>query len=218
MWAASISSWSRQRWDSASSSSGVSIGNLRISWRYRERLPSGATLMTAEAKGRLLSSERLRPYPYGAGARPVSDWDKSGCGRDHHVPETRPIAATASLDEPTGAMHPSRRQEIEYRTALVLSRNLPYPSPPLARDGLALSRCNLPLSRAHGEAGNGRQVEVRAGIEPTFADLQSAASPLCHRTVLGRRRYIEVGPAAWFIKRPRRPGQARVGVPGARHL
>ena len=24
--------------------------------------------------------------------------------------------------------------------------------------------------------------EVRAGIEPTFADLQSAASPLCHRT------------------------------------
>jgi hypothetical protein len=29
---------------------------LRISWRYRERLPSGATLMTAEAKGGLLSS------------------------------------------------------------------------------------------------------------------------------------------------------------------
>ncbi len=27
-----------------------------------------------------------------------------------------------------------------------------------------------------------RRVEVRAGIEPTFADLQSAASPLCHRT------------------------------------
>jgi hypothetical protein len=25
-------------------------------------------------------------------------------------------------------------------------------------------------------------LEVRAGIEPTFADLQSAASPLCHRT------------------------------------
>jgi hypothetical protein len=27
-----------------------------------------------------------------------------------------------------------------------------------------------------------RKLEVRAGIEPTFADLQSAASPLCHRT------------------------------------
>ena len=26
-------------------------------------------------------------------------------------------------------------------------------------------------------------LEVRAGIEPTFADLQSAASPLCHRTI-----------------------------------
>ena len=28
-------------------------------------------------------------------------------------------------------------------------------------------------------------LEVRAGIEPTFADLQSAASPLCHRTSRG---------------------------------
>jgi hypothetical protein len=27
-----------------------------------------------------------------------------------------------------------------------------------------------------------RLLEVRAGIEPTYADLQSAASPLCHRT------------------------------------
>jgi hypothetical protein len=27
----------------------VSIGNLRISWRYRDRLPSGAMLRTAEA-------------------------------------------------------------------------------------------------------------------------------------------------------------------------
>ena len=25
-------------------------------------------------------------------------------------------------------------------------------------------------------------LEVRAGIEPTFADLQSATSPFCHRT------------------------------------
>ena len=32
-------------------------------------------------------------------------------------------------------------------------------------------------------------MEVRAGIEPAYADLQSAASPLCHRTAgagLGR--------------------------------
>lgn len=27
-----------------------------------------------------------------------------------------------------------------------------------------------------------RILEVRAGIEPTYADLQSAASPFCHRT------------------------------------
>lgn len=26
------------------------------------------------------------------------------------------------------------------------------------------------------------ELEVRAGIEPTYADLQSAASPFCHRT------------------------------------
>src|ERR1700749_284080 len=42
-------------------------------------------------------------------------------------------------------------------------------------------------------------MEVRAGIEPTFADLQSAASPLCHRTV---------GQAARYIVRPDRAGQA----------
>jgi hypothetical protein len=45
---------------------------LRISWRYRERLPSGATLMTAEAKGRLLSSW-LHPAQFGAGVRPECD-------------------------------------------------------------------------------------------------------------------------------------------------
>src|ERR1700712_1828887 len=28
----------------------------------------------------------------------------------------------------------------------------------------------------------GKALEVRAGIEPAFADLQSDASPLCHRT------------------------------------
>lgn len=28
----------------------------------------------------------------------------------------------------------------------------------------------------------GEEVEVRAGIEPTYADLQSATSPFCHRT------------------------------------
>ncbi len=27
-------------------------------------------------------------------------------------------------------------------------------------------------------------LEVRAGIEPAYTDLQSAASPLCHRTIL----------------------------------
>src|ERR1700758_3013087 len=41
-------------------------------------------------------------------------------------------------------------------------------------------------SNARGYAARpittGRALEVRAGIEPTFADLQSAASPLCHRT------------------------------------
>ncbi|CCC98212.1 protein of unknown function [Azospirillum baldaniorum] len=28
------------------------------------------------------------------------------------------------------------------------------------------------------------RMEARAGIEPTYTDLQSAASPLCHRAIL----------------------------------
>ena len=43
-------------------------------------------------------------------------------------------------------------------------------------------------------------LEVRAGIEPTYADLQSAASPLCHRTSAGpclsARRGHRVNPVA----------------------
>ena len=35
-----------------------------------------------------------------------------------------------------------------------------------------------------------RAVEVRAGIEPAYADLQSAASPLCHRTFAATSAYI----------------------------
>jgi hypothetical protein len=31
-----------------------------------------------------------------------------------------------------------------------------------------------------------QRLEVRAGIEPAYADLQSAASPLCHRTTGAR--------------------------------
>ena len=42
-------------------------------------------------------------------------------------------------------------------------------------------------------------VEVRAGIEPAFKDLQSSASPLCHRTAkraaLGQARYIPREPS-----------------------
>ena len=45
------------------------------------------------------------------------------------------------------------------------------------------------LPKVHGSPWIGNALapamvlEVRAGIEPTFADLQSAASPLCHRTI-----------------------------------
>src|SRR6185312_4892291 len=89
--AASISSWSRHRLESESSSSGDSIGNLRISWRYRERLPSGATLITAEATERSFGRQ-LGPCPTQCGARVglECDWQQSGCREGHHVPETRP--------------------------------------------------------------------------------------------------------------------------------
>ncbi len=39
-------------------------------------------------------------------------------------------------------------------------------------------------------------MEARAGIEPTYTDLQSAASPLCHRAIL-------TGTGAPFPVRPR---------------
>ena len=40
------------------------------------------------------------------------------------------------------------------------------------------------------------RMEARAGIEPTYTDLQSAASPLCHRAIL-------TGTGAPFPVRPR---------------
>jgi hypothetical protein len=40
-----------------------------------------------------------------------------------------------------------------------------------------------------------KNLEVRAGIEPAYADLQSATSPLCHRTKGGTALYI-LGQAA----------------------
>ena len=40
------------------------------------------------------------------------------------------------------------------------------------------------------------EMEVRAGIEPTFADLQSAASPLCHRTPSSAELALYVVPDA----------------------
>jgi hypothetical protein len=59
--AASTSLWSRQRLESESSSSAESMGNLRISWRYREKLPAGSTLIRAEANGSLLLSAPAYP-------------------------------------------------------------------------------------------------------------------------------------------------------------
>src|SRR5579862_8476822 len=48
-----------------------------------------------------------------------------------------------------------------------------------------------------------KKLEVRAGIEPTYADLQSAASPLCHRTRLGV--YISRRRDSGQATRPRSP-------------
>ncbi len=42
-------------------------------------------------------------------------------------------------------------------------------------------------------------LEVRAGIEPAYTDLQSAASPLCHRTNGAMNGYITA--AARLVKR-----------------
>ena len=54
----------------------------------------------------------------------------------------------------------------------------------------ALGRCGRShcpqlyrAQRSHASKfAEGEGLEVRAGIEPAFEDLQSSASPLCHRT------------------------------------
>jgi hypothetical protein len=50
------------------------------------------------------------------------------------------------------------------------------------------------------------KLEVRAGIEPTFADLQSAASPLCHRTPWPRASRISCA-----ARPPVKPGSTGSG-------
>src|ERR1700733_9127474 len=103
--AASISSLSRQRFERDSSSSGDSMGNLRISWRYRDRLPSGAMLRTAEATGGSFRRPRL-DLP---GMAQDCGWNVTetspDAGGDHHVPETHPIVAARFPDVPIGEGH-----------------------------------------------------------------------------------------------------------------
>jgi hypothetical protein len=48
-------------------------------------------------------------------------------------------------------------------------------------------------------------LEVRAGIEPAYADLQSDASPLCHRTP--GRRAVYRAPVAMGSRATRGSGQ-----------
>ena len=62
-----------------------------------------------------------------------------------------------------------------------------------------------------------KKLEVRAGIEPAYADLQSDASPLCHRTP-GRRGRISCVEAHrvkshQIIPPPRIPPRLRRGIP-----
>src|SRR3954471_12116467 len=92
LWAASISWLSRQRWASDSSSSGVSIGNLRISWRYRERLPSGAIFRTAEATnfGSLFIRLKGLPWPAAQVCGLKVTEPSLDAGRELHVPAIRP--------------------------------------------------------------------------------------------------------------------------------
>ena len=57
----------------------------------------------------------------------------------------------------------------------------------MCRERFAMSRVGVlaggfTLRCRGGSTACHRWSQVRAGIEPTFADLQSAASPLCHRT------------------------------------
>ncbi len=77
--------------------------------------------------------------------------------------------------------------------------------PPAKRLTAACSTAELPgirvalYSNTATRAQSGwRMVEARAGIEPTYKDLQSSASPLCHRA-----------PAGGIPTGPRRGAQAR---------
>ena len=64
-----------------------------------------------------------------------------------------------------------------------------------------------------------KKLEVRAGIEPAYADLQSDASPLCHRTSVVARRIscaarpgVKSGPA---VRRTKSAVPVLAGYPGS---
>src|SRR5215218_6804821 len=83
LWAARSSPCSFQLLASWSSSSGVSIGNLRISCRYRERLPSGAIGRTdSEAIGNIFLLAGL-DHPVTAGSLSGSGVCRQNAGRAH---------------------------------------------------------------------------------------------------------------------------------------
>jgi hypothetical protein len=56
-----------------------------------------------------------------------------------------------------------------------------------APEGFEPPAIELEVRRSSTELrGRMQRLETRAGIEPAYADLQSAASPLCHRVIWSR--------------------------------
>src|SRR6185437_6417693 len=119
--AASISCWSRHRWESDSSFSGVSIGNFLISWRYRVRLPSGAMFRTADAiEGSIVA---VRPCPTWR-THDGGDYSVKLDAREEFRPGHPPLVG-GGVSGPS----PSRDASLAstpslYRTIMVLSRLL----------------------------------------------------------------------------------------------
>ena len=129
----------------------------------------------------------------GASAGPIGDGEGEGCAV--HSPwgggERRGVGNQPPREGETGRFHAPQvapaaaAGKLLGRATMHLSgcagaRPLAFlrrKSVPAGPHGVRVFRCLLPC-----RANSLKKLEVRAGIEPTFADLQSAASPLCHRT------------------------------------
>ena len=110
----------------------------------------------------------METAPHGYGRLHI---EQSHHGHDHA--QLRPALSPRQPMVELG-LRPHRQR---HRGLVLLQRPNPRPLPPPCRPPSPACRASPPKPKTTRQ-----RVEVRAGIEPAFKDLQSSASPLCHRT------------------------------------